>query len=129
MAHSPEPPSEPSYLLADFPPTSKVGLRTDDNKNTYTAESSLENVDTVAPTSDHGMHNEGKSFSRRFLPGRVFADCTATLLPIALLAFAIAVTRLDGKVTNMTEHRKWENAITIVSTTSILARGFSLTNF
>jgi hypothetical protein len=115
MAHSFHPPSEPSYLLADFPSTSQDHLRAHDNKDPNTTELSLQDPETPAPRS-HGVHD---SFKRKFMPGRIFTDCIATLLPVALLGLAIAVMLLDGKETEKTEHRKWENVITVVSLTSI----------
>jgi hypothetical protein len=115
MAHSFQPPSEPSYLLADFPSTSQDRLRAHDNKDPNTSELSLEDPETPAPRG-HGGH---ESFRWKFMPGRIFTDCIATLLPVALLGFAIAVMLLDGKETEKAEHRKWENVITVVSLASV----------
>ncbi|KAM0351041.1 hypothetical protein ACHAPU_002822 [Fusarium lateritium] len=103
--------TEPSYLLADFPPTDDH-LDARGNKNPDTTESSLKDADAPAPAP--GKHEEG-GFRRKFMPGRLLADCTAALLPIALVAFAIAVMRLDKRETEKAELRKWENAITIIA--------------
>ncbi|KAH7191725.1 uncharacterized protein B0J16DRAFT_236977, partial [Fusarium flagelliforme] len=55
------------------------------------------------------------SFKRKFMPGRLFADCAATLVPIALIAFAIAIMRLDNKETEQEEYQKWRNAINVIA--------------
>ncbi|KAF5226881.1 hypothetical protein FAUST_12121, partial [Fusarium austroamericanum] len=49
------------------------------------------------------------------MPGRLFADCAATLVPIALIAFAIAIMRLDNKETEQEEYAKWRNAINVIA--------------
>ncbi|KAI6765578.1 hypothetical protein HG530_006648 [Fusarium avenaceum] len=108
MAHSFQP-SEPSYLLADFPSSSQDRLRAHSKESPRTNELILDDAETPGPKS-RGPHN---GFRRKFMPGRIFADCIATVLPAALLGFAVAVMLLDGKETKKTEHRKWENAITV----------------
>ncbi|KAG5792438.1 hypothetical protein H9Q69_008514 [Fusarium xylarioides] len=105
---------EPSYLLAGFPSEDdRMGAH--ENKDPNATEMSLKSPNTPASGGSHGMPNEERGFGRKFMPGRVLADCTATLVPIALLASAIAMMCLDKKQTEKEESGKWKNAITVIA--------------
>ncbi|KAF4457662.1 hypothetical protein F53441_422 [Fusarium austroafricanum] len=105
-------PSEPSYLLADFPSGPEEPLRASNMKDPSTTESSIKDAESK-PT--RGSPNKEGHFRNRFTPGRVFADFTLILLPLAVFGFAIAVALLDGKAIQKEEQRKWENAITVTA--------------
>jgi len=101
--------SDPSYLLADFPPTDNPRGE-HDKKDARTTGLSVDSDPPGPP-----VQNGERGFKRKFMPGRLFADCAATIVPIALIAFAIAIMRLDNKETEQEEYRKWRNAINVVS--------------
>ena len=103
-------PSDPSYLLADFPSTNNPP-DTQDKKDASATDLSVNSADAPQPK----LQNGERGFKRKLSPGRLFSDCAATFVPIALIAFAIAIMRLDNKQTDQEEYRKWRNAINVVS--------------
>ncbi|RFN50620.1 hypothetical protein FIE12Z_5124 [Fusarium flagelliforme] len=102
--------SEPSYLLADFPSTDNPP-DTHNKKDATATDLSVNSADAPRPKSQIGE----RGFKRKFIPGRLFADCAATFVPIALVTFAIAIMRLDNKETERQEYRKWINAINVIA--------------
>ena len=105
-------PSDPSYLLAEFSSTENPP-DTQDKRDATATDVSVNIVDAPQPKSRNGE----RGLKRKLSPGRLFADCAATFVPIALVAFAIAIMRLDNKEIDQQEYRKWTNAINIVSLT------------
>ena len=107
--------SEPSYLLADFPSTDNRSHATD-LKDPRSTDLSVDSADAPEPPQSHTVQNGERGFKRKFMPGRFLADCTATIVPIALVSFAIVIMRLDKNETEQAQYQKWKNAINIVST-------------
>lgn len=103
-------PSDPSYLLAGFPSTDNPP-DTQGKKDATATDLSVNSADAPRPKSRNGE----RGFKRKLSPGRLFADCVAIFVPVALVAFAIAIMRLDNKETDQQEYRKWTNAINVVS--------------
>ncbi|KAJ4136586.1 hypothetical protein NW768_004203 [Fusarium equiseti] len=106
--------SDLSYLLADFPPRddSPDGH---DERDARTTDLSVDSADAPGPGQEQKVQDAERGFKRKFMPGRLFADCVATLVPIALVAFAIAIMRLDNKEAEQEEYRKWRNAINVIA--------------
>ncbi|RBR10794.1 uncharacterized protein FIESC28_09325 [Fusarium coffeatum] len=99
-------PSDPSYLLADFPSTDNPP-DTQDKKDATATDLSVNSADAPRPK----LQNGERGFKRKFMPGRLFADCAAILVPIALVAFAIAIMRLDNKETDQQDEQFSTTAI------------------
>lgn len=99
--------SEPSYLLADFPSADNQPHATD-LKDPRTTSLSVDNADALELPQSHTVRNGERGFKRKFMPGRFLADCTATIVPIALVVFAIVIMRLDRNATEQAEYQKME---------------------
>ncbi|CAF3652217.1 unnamed protein product [Fusarium graminearum] len=106
--------SDPSYLLADFPSTDNPP-DVHDERDARTIDVSIDSADAPEPGQGQKAQKDERGFKRKFMPGRLFADCAATLVPIALIAFAIAIMRLDNKEAEQEDYHKWRNAINVIA--------------
>lgn len=53
--------------------------------------------------------------NERLHPSKLAADVVAILMPLALLGFMVAISRLEGGEVDRATFSAWENAVTVVS--------------
>ncbi|KAF5026758.1 hypothetical protein F66182_1177 [Fusarium sp. NRRL 66182] len=120
----PPPPPPPSSSvhghLVNIPPLLLAAMNHSTFEYSPAKPSFVASTTTAHPSDDPAIEmsssKDKDGFGHGFMPGRIFADITCTLLPLALLGLAGAVMLLDDKVVDDEVYKKWENAITVTLT-------------